>query len=242
MNIGYIKLHRQFKNTSFYKDTVVRGVFLHLLLSANFKDNEVFVNGKVVVVKKGQLLTGFDVLSLESGYSRSQVRRAIKSLILTRTITRRATNKYSIISILNWDTYQQETTPKTTPTATNKRQAGDRLATANKKVKKVKKINIYASLNCLTDELCLEISEQYNVSEKSVRVLRDKLKGWCEAKGKKYKNYKAALQNWVRTAIEKGEIKKIVKPTFTETAKVSEVERIKVSEMMSEFRQKGFKA
>ena len=38
---------------------------------------------------------------------------------------------------------------------------------------------------------------------------------YCEAKGKRYKNYKAALENWIRKDIATGVIKKIQKPTPT---------------------------
>lgn len=48
-----------------------------------------------------------------------------------------------------------------------------------------------------------EIAAKYRVSVTLVSGLLDEMTNWCEAKGKSYKNYKAALMNWVRRRIEK---------------------------------------
>lgn len=44
-----------------------------------------------------------------------------------------------------------------------------------------------------------EIAESYNVPVSFVMSKWDDLQNWCKAKGKKYKDNKAALRNWVKT-------------------------------------------
>ena len=48
-----------------------------------------------------------------------------------------------------------------------------------------------------------EIADKYNVPLSFVISKWDDLQNWCDAKGKSYKNYKAALRNWVKTDVIK---------------------------------------
>lgn len=99
---GFIKVHRQMVQWGWYKDPVVKVLFLHLLLTANFKDMEWM--GRII--KSGQLVTSNKHLAEELGLSVQQVRTALKKLKKTGEITSVATNKYTVITIVNWGKYQ----------------------------------------------------------------------------------------------------------------------------------------
>ncbi len=79
---------------------------MHLLLLASFKESE--WKGRKVV--RGQVIIGTNKLGDDLGLSRQQVRTALKKLIKTNEITTEATNKYTVITITNWDRYQEERT------------------------------------------------------------------------------------------------------------------------------------
>jgi hypothetical protein len=127
---GWIKLHRKLKETSFYNKPLVLSLFIHLLLSANHKDKKFLWNGKEITIKKGSLITGLFSLSKNTGISIQSIRTALTNLKSTSTITIKSTNKFSIISICNWEQYQGELTS----TSTNKQQAD--FKDFNKKSKK----------------------------------------------------------------------------------------------------------
>jgi len=55
----------------------------------------------------------------------------------------------------------------------------------------------YSSLKDIKDSDLLEISDKYQVKISFVRLQFEKLTNYCEAKGKRYKNYKSALRNFV---------------------------------------------
>jgi len=63
----------------------------------------------------------------------------------------------------------------------------------------------YSSLKEITKNDVLEISQLYKISPGFVELQLESLRNYCESKGKTYKNYKAALRNFVL-----GEIKRIV--------------------------------
>ena len=125
---GFIKLFRKFKAWGWYQDYVVKDVFIHLLLSANFVTTS--WNGRRL--KKGQLVTSTLQLAAELGFSRQQVRTAINKLKSTNEITTESTNKYTIITIVNWRDYQGDTifsTNTLTNTATIEQPTSNQQAT-----------------------------------------------------------------------------------------------------------------
>ena len=63
----------------------------------------------------------------------------------------------------------------------------------------IKKINKkkYNSVKNITEQDIIEIANKYNTSVGFVKLQLEKLKNYCEAKGRIYKNYKSALRNFV---------------------------------------------
>ena len=115
---GFILLHRKLKQWGWYKDSVVKDLFLHLLLSASFKDFEWM--GRQL--KAGQLITGRKRLAEELDFTERQIRTALDKLKSTGEVTIETTNKYTIITVVNWDDYQGLDKIATNKT-TNKRPA-----------------------------------------------------------------------------------------------------------------------
>lgn len=81
-------------------------LFIHLLLRANYKENT--WQGRKI--KRGQLITGLHKLSGNTGLSISQTRTCLSKLQTTGEITIEVTNKYSIVTICKYETYQSERT------------------------------------------------------------------------------------------------------------------------------------
>lgn len=101
--IGYIKLFRKLLDWEWYDDINTKCLFIHCLLKANLDDK----NWKGVVIKKGSFLTGRQKLAQELNLTEMQIRTALKKLKSTNEITIKTTSEYSIITINNWDEYQQ---------------------------------------------------------------------------------------------------------------------------------------
>ena len=77
-------------------------LFLHLLLNANSEDKE--WHGRVI--SKGQVVTGRRKISEATGISEQTVRTCMLRLIETGEILVESTNKFSIITICNYEKYQ----------------------------------------------------------------------------------------------------------------------------------------
>ena len=70
---GFIKVHRKLVQWGWYQDYVVKDLFLHLLLTASFKDSEWM--GRTI--RRGQLVTSYGNLANTLGFSVQQIRTAI---------------------------------------------------------------------------------------------------------------------------------------------------------------------
>lgn len=101
-NSGFIVLHRKFTDWEWYDDINTKTLFLHLLLMANWKDKK----WHGITVKRGQFLTSRDALSKQTGLSIQQTRTAIAKLISTNEVTKNTTPNYTLITVVNYDKYQ----------------------------------------------------------------------------------------------------------------------------------------
>jgi hypothetical protein len=102
MNRGYIKQWRKIKEWEWYRTPHMVHFFGHIVREANHKDGR----WQGVDVKRGQIICGRKQLALDTGLSEQIVRTCIERLKSTSEITIRATNKFSIITIVKYEDYQ----------------------------------------------------------------------------------------------------------------------------------------
>lgn len=100
---GYIKIYRQMLDWEWYDDVNTKAVFLHLLLTANFEDNR----WHGIEVKKGDAITSIPSLAKTLRLSERNVRTAIKHLKATGEVTVKAYAKFSVITVVNYNLYQE---------------------------------------------------------------------------------------------------------------------------------------
>lgn len=232
-NLGWIKLYRKLLHSPIFSSEKGLKVWVWCLLKASHDGYEQYVGRKLVILKPGQFIFGRHSASGELKMKGSTLWGWIQTLKIDSYIDIKPYSKYSVISIKNWSEYQGLDSK-----VDNKQTTDEQQMDTNKNVKNVKN-NIYSSRKCLTNELCVEIAEQYSVSEKSVSELKESLILYCESKSKRYSNYKAALQTWVRKAIDQKKIARIVRSEVPNLPEISEEQRKaniqKIAEIKSKF-------
>ena len=138
MDRGYIKLWRKIQDESWYTQPLTCHLAVHLILKANHKDKKFIWNRKEITVNRGQLVTGRDILSRETGLSHRNIRTSLEILKNCDFLTIKSTNKFSIITICNYGKYQDknlETDQQTDQQTTSKRPASDHKQECIKKEK-----------------------------------------------------------------------------------------------------------
>ena len=85
-----------------------------------------------------------------------------------------------------------------TVTDSNVTQSNDSNARIDKiRIDKNRLDNIHTPKKDLTEDELQEISDKYKIPIALVKLAKEEMDNWLEAKGKKYSNYKAGLRNWV---------------------------------------------
>lgn len=102
--IGHITLDRKIMAWEWYNDSVMFHLFIHFLLNANHKDSSY----KGTNIKRGQLIVGRLKLSATLCLSEMQIRHGIKRLKKTKEITTHITNRFTIVTICKYDSYQSK--------------------------------------------------------------------------------------------------------------------------------------
>lgn len=122
---NYIKIDRKILEWEWYKNLNTCRLFFHMLLKANWKDGR--FEGKEI--KRGSFVTSIKKLAEETELTEDEVKTAIKHLIDTGEVTKQTTNKYTVITVSNYDLYQEvtkqnqnnsQTIPKLFPTIEEK--------------------------------------------------------------------------------------------------------------------------
>jgi len=103
---GYILLFRSIKDNWVWRDPEFLKAWIWLLLKANYEDRETIMSGNLVSVKRGELITSFNSICMETGLSMKRARTFIKNLEKGAMIRREKGGKWARIIICNYDSYQ----------------------------------------------------------------------------------------------------------------------------------------
>lgn len=111
---GFFKLHYNIKRWEHWHNPNVLVTWIHLLARARWDKKPTRYKG--VLIERGQLLLGRKEFSKECGLSEQQLRTALNTLKSTNEITTEATNKGTVVTITNFEAWQDKTVEATTET------------------------------------------------------------------------------------------------------------------------------
>lgn len=136
----YLKLYYRLLEWEWHDNPNMLSVFIHCLLKANRTDNK----WQGIQIKAGSFITSYENLSKLTGLTVRQVRTALNKLKMTGELTHKTTSRYSIITINNWSSYQ-DNDKQIDKQMTNKRQTNDKQMTTIRECKNDKNDkNVYS--------------------------------------------------------------------------------------------------
>ena len=155
MNRGYVKLYRKANDSGWLKNPSLWTFWCWCLMKASHKEYDVHIGYQTVRLMPGDFVFGRKAAAEELGMTERTVRTSLDSLSRQRNIAIKTTNKYSVITIINWQAYQSEETTsdqQNDQQLTNKRPATDQQLTTNKNVKNVENVkNLYLNTFVATE-------------------------------------------------------------------------------------------
>lgn len=102
MSNGFIKICRKIRDWRWWSDDAVFRFFIGIILLANYKDAEF----KGETIKRGSFVTSIPNLCTYMEMSEWKVRRCLECLKSTGEITDKANNRFRVITVINYDEYQ----------------------------------------------------------------------------------------------------------------------------------------
>jgi hypothetical protein len=103
---GYVLLARKLLDNPIFKDREALQLFIYGLLKANHKPKRFIFNQKEVTLDRGQFITGIFELSRATGQTPKQIRNRLALLENTGIWARKRASKFSVITICNYNPYQ----------------------------------------------------------------------------------------------------------------------------------------
>ena len=131
---GWIKLHRKtLKNPIVCKDADHLAVWCYILLNATHEEIDMIFGTEKITLSPGQLITGKRKMASELHVDESKVRRIINLLKNDAQIDAQTNSKGTLITVLNWDKYQNTDAQNDEPVTHERRTSDARVTHENQK-------------------------------------------------------------------------------------------------------------
>ncbi len=228
---GWICLHRKLRKWRWYHDINTRITFIHCILSANYEDG--CFGGEII--KRGSFVTSYTKLSSEIGVTQHQVRTALEHLKMTNEVAIKTTNKFTVITVINYNQYQNIDKENDNQVANNQQSTNNNIT--NKQYNNITSIYNYIEQNFgrLISSLEYEKVENW-VKEFSLDIVGYAFEIAVSKEAKTFAFVQGILNNWksagyktyeqIKEAEKKQSNIKLTKDGY-EIGKVYEVDGIK---------------
>lgn len=141
---GWILLHRKFLDSPVWANHNVARLWTWCLLKASHRNHKQTVGYQEVCLLPGQFIFGRKVAAAETGLSEQSIRTCMAFLKKHGNLTSEPTNKFTVITIVNWKAYQlngKVSNPKANQQLTNNQPATNQQLTTDNKGNKGNKGN-----------------------------------------------------------------------------------------------------
>jgi DNA-binding transcriptional regulator YhcF (GntR family) len=210
-NCGWIKVHRSLIDNPKRVRSSRLALWLYILLSVNHAPGKTFLCGKEITLNPGQGVFSTPDLAKKLCESVSVIRRSLEWFESEQQIEQRKTNQGTVITVLNWDKYQQSEQP-------NEQQVNNERTTGEQRVNNLPIIRECNNGNngnngsrgrhkhgtyqnvLLSDEDLQKLQAEFP-GDWQRRI--ERLSEYMASTGKSYKDHLATIRAWARKDAER---------------------------------------
>lgn len=209
MHRGYVKLWRKVFDSGIGREHTTFVVWVWLLCNVTRKPLNYIVRGQMIRLEPGEIITGRKVIAANLYTTERAVRTALDHLQTWGNVAIRATKRFSIIKVVNWELYQETgilSGQQEVQETTKKRPRNDQEATTKQECKEVKNVkNKDRATNRrrqiptdfeLTEEL-KAYAIDHGLAPGTIPSIFQHFKDHHQAKGSVMLDWNAAWRTWV---------------------------------------------
>lgn len=148
---GWIKIHREIQQHWIAQDMEKFGWWVDMLLLASYEDNKALLGTHLIEIKRGSFIGSARFLASRWNTTKDKVNAFLNLLSQEGMITRETSKNTTLVTICNYESYQENQEGAETPL----RHSCDTLATPlrqTKEIKEDKEIYIQANNTCTREE------------------------------------------------------------------------------------------
>lgn len=161
--MSWIKIHNKLLDWEWASCPETMALWIHILLRANYEDKR----WQGITIPRGSFVTSVDNLASTTGLSAQQVRTSLKRLISTSEITSKSTNRFTIITVCKYDSYQfNEESINKQNNEPNNNQATNKQQTDNKQITTTADIKNTRYKESISSDIDEKVSELESVAKK----------------------------------------------------------------------------
>lgn len=170
--MSWIKIHNKLLDWEWASCPETMALWIHILLRANYEDKR----WQGITIPRGSFVTSVDNLASTTGLSAQQVRTSLKRLISTSEITSKSTNRFTIITVCKYDSYQlNEESINKQNNKPNNNQATNEQQTNNKQITTTADIKNTRYKESISSDIDEKVSELESAAKKVTCQKRDAL-------------------------------------------------------------------
>jgi len=189
MQKGFVKIWRKILDAGWIKNHKLCAFWLWCLLKATHKEFNAIVGLQTVHLLPGQFIFGLLKASDETALSIREIRTILEFLKKSENVTIKTTNKFSIITVINWSIYQGDISESDNQSDKQRANKGQHTRT-----KEHKNIFIVPSV----EEITAYCKERNNSVNAQTFFDHYESNGWVVGKAK-MKKWKAAVRTWEKS-------------------------------------------
>lgn len=220
---GWVKLHRSLLSSAVYKDAKALQVWIYLLLAASHQEHQQIIRGELSTLQRGELGTSEHRIAEMLNLDRSTVHRKLNMLQEMGQICIKRNHRKTVISLVNYASYQGSSTTDTTTEPTTEPTTDP---THTRRVKKNIQEGIKKPQLTLLPAVDSDSPSPYPDSQSPVKLKKvdiealsrqmgvdefhywvQKLREYAETKPAKfaaYKNHRRVIETWREISLGKG--------------------------------------
>jgi hypothetical protein len=103
---NWIKLHAQSIQSDVFQDADLWKLWCYILLRTSRNGNRWHIGGTIIEIGRGQCAIGRKQAATDCGFSEQHTRTLLSRLEKLGNLTIKSTNKATVVTVCNWDTYQ----------------------------------------------------------------------------------------------------------------------------------------